>query len=367
MILMNHFTAEPKKLRHAMLTAIERVMNSGWYILGQEVKNFEQLWAAECGVQFGVGVGNGLQAIEIALHTLNIGPGDEVITTPMTAFATILAILKTGATPVLADIEPNTALLSLASAQRARSPRTKAVLLVHLYGQLDNMNNWVDWCQANHLVLIEDCAQAHGAKWQGGMAGSFGQVGAFSFYPTKNLGALGDAGMLITNNPNVASKASRLRNYGERIRGEHMELKSTNSRLDEMQAALLAVRLQWLTPFTRARQQVAQRYHQEIHHPLITPLPAPTDPYAHVYHLFVINCPERTRLQAHLKNCGVQTSIHYPISVHHQPPCAHLARDPEGLNHSERHANTCLSLPCHPQMNTNEVNAVITAINSFDC
>lgn len=364
MILMNDFKAEPQELRQAMLTAVGRVIDSGWYILGQEVKNFEQQWAKVCDLQFGVGVGNGLQAIEIALRALNIGPGDEVITTPMTAFATVLAILRAGAIPVLADIEPDTALLSLESAQRSLSIRTKAVLIVHLYGQVANMQAWVDWCAACNIALVEDCAQAHGAYWGGRSAGSFGQIGAFSFYPTKNLGALGDAGLIVTNDPSFASKAARLRNYGESIRGHHSEL-GMNSRMDEIQAAILLERLPWLIPFTRSRRKIANAYRNGICNPKVKLLRAPDDSASHVYHLFVINCEARDALIAHLRQCGIDSLIHYPLPIHLQKPCEDLARDPNGLTNSLHHANTCISIPCHPHMSDADVIAVIAGINSF--
>lgn len=364
MILMNHFQAEPPVLRAAMLAAVERVIDSGWYVLGQEVKRFEQQWAATCGVRFGVGVGNGLQAIEIALRALNIGAGDEVITTPMTALATVLAILSVGAKPVLADIQPDTALLARESVERCLSPRTKAVLLVHLYGQMDAMQAWVDLCKTHQIALVEDCAHAHLASWQGRPSGSLGQVGAYSFYPTKNLGAIGDAGMLVTDEASLAARAARLRNYGQTVTGDYTEL-GTNSRLDEVQAAILLERLKWLATFTERRRAIAQRYRAGIQQDAVGILSAPTDPKAHVYHLFVITCERRTALQTHLKARGIQTLIHYPMPAHHQTVCADIQRDPLGLKHSEHHANTCLSLPCHPQMRDDEINTVIEAVNAF--
>ena len=239
MILMNDFKAEPEALRRDMAVAVERVLASGWYILGKEVESFERQWAQACGVAHGVGMGNGLDAIEVALRALDIGPGDEVITTPMTAFATVLAVLRAGATPVLADIDPQTALLAPESVRRVLSARTRAVLLVHLYGQLRGMEEWGRLCGERGIALIEDCAQAHFARWRGRSAGAFGRAGAYSFYPTKNLGALGDAGMLVTNDPALAARAACLRNYGQSERYHHPEL-GLNSRLDELHAAILA-------------------------------------------------------------------------------------------------------------------------------
>lgn len=365
MILMNDFKAEPKKLRQAMLDAAERVLESGWYVLGGEVEQFERLWAQQCGVDYGVGVANGMDAIEIALRSIEIGPGDEVITTPMTAFATVLAIIRAGATPVLADIDPNTALLSLASAKRCLSKKTKAVLLVHLYGQMRDMAMWTDFCDKHSLLLVEDCAQAHLARWENRVAGSFGVVGAYSFYPTKNLGAPGDAGMLVTRNAGVAERSKRLRNYGQSIRYHHPDL-GLNSRLDEMHAAMLAVRFEWLAEFTVKRQYVAKRYDQEIENPKIRKLTTPQEVGAHVYHLYAVCCQARTQLQRYLRDNQIQTLIHYPIPIHQQIPMREVSRDRLGLAESERHAEACLSLPCHPQMTEEDIDHVIRALNTFE-
>jgi dTDP-4-amino-4,6-dideoxygalactose transaminase len=305
-----------------------------------------------------------MDAIEIALRSLDIGPGDEVITTTMTAFATVLAILRAGATPVVADIEPDSALLSLDSAQRCLTPKTKAIVLVHLYGQVRAMSAWAGFCKTAGIHLLEDCAQAHLATWQGKVAGSFGAAGAYSFYPTKNLGAAGDAGMLVTRTASLAERAARLRNYGQSVRYHHPEL-GMNSRLDEMQAAMLAERLKWLQPITEQRRRIAAAYRACITNPLVRQLAAPEEPAAHVYHLYVVICPQRDALQAHLQNEGIQALIHYPVPVHEQIPCLDLHRDPQGLEASEKHAAQCLSLPCHPQMTDGDIAQVIAAVNSY--
>jgi dTDP-4-amino-4,6-dideoxygalactose transaminase len=364
MILMNDFKAEPPALRAAMLGAVSRVLESGWYVLGTEVQAFEKTWAQTCEVSHGVGVGNGMDAIEIALRALDIGVGDEVITTPMTAFASVLAILRAGATPVLADIELDSALLSIESVERCVTPKTKAVLLVHLYGQVRQMDAWTAFCDKHRIMLIEDCAQAHLATWQGKVAGSFGMAGAYSFYPTKNLGAPGDAGMLVTNNQALSERAARLRNYGQSVRYQHPEL-GMNSRLDEIHAAMLAERMKWLPEFTERRRQIAKSYQIGIKNQLVQLLVSPEELSAHVYHLFVVTCEQRDKLQAHLLQHQVQSLIHHPIPVHRQEPCLKIARDPQGLAHSDRHASICLSLPCHPQMTDNDIEIVITAMNSF--
>ena len=361
---MNNFRAEPPELREAMLGATRRVLESGCYVLGREVEAFERKWVTTCGMGHAVGVGNGMDAIEIALRALDIGPGDEVITTPMTAFATVLAILRSGATPVLADIGRDTALLDLDSVVRCLTVRTRAVVLVHLYGQVRGMDVWESFCAERGIALIEDCAQAHLAALGGHAAGAFGQAGAYSFYPTKNLGAAGDAGMLVTRNETLARRARCLRNYGQSERYYHPEA-GLNSRLDEVHAAMLSERLRWLPAFTDRRRQIAATYRSQIRNPSVSQLAEPEEPTAHVYHLFVITSDRRDALQGHLRQQEVQSLIHYPIPAHQQKPCREIKRDPAGLLQSERHAATCLSLPCHPQMSDADVEQVVAAVNSF--
>jgi dTDP-4-amino-4,6-dideoxygalactose transaminase len=364
MILMNDFTAEPSSINEAMLLAAKKVIDSGWYILGNEVVRFEQNWSGVCGVTHGIGVGNGMDAIEIILRALDIGSGDEVITTPMTAFATVLAILRAGATPVLADIDLDTALLSMESVQRCLSPRTRAVVLVHLYGQVRNMDGWQNFCAAHGIQLIEDCAQAHLSSWRGKVAGSFGVAGAYSFYPTKNLGAAGDGGMIVTSDDKLAECARSLRNYGQSARYHH-PLVGLNSRLDELHAAMLSARLEWLSAYTARRREIASAYRKGITNPSVKQLVAPEERDAHVYHLYVITCASRDGLQQHLLKHQIQTLIHYPIPVHKQESCLMVKHDPSGLGRSERYAATCLSLPCHPQMTNDDVATVIDAVNSY--
>lgn len=364
MILMNDFKAEPHELREAMLDAAKRVIDSGWYVLGNEVIDFEKQWASLCGVDYAVGVGNGMDAIEIALRSLDIGAGDEVITTPMTAFATVLAILRAGAIPVLADIEEGTGLLSKESVLRCISSKTKAIVLVHLYGQVRDMTSWQKLCVDNNIYLIEDCAQSHLATLGGKVAGSFGVAGAYSFYPTKNLGAIGDGGALVTSNETVTERASRLRNYGQSVRYHHPEL-GMNSRLDEIQAAMLSERIKWLASFTERRREIADQYRAGISNSKISLLIAPQERSAHSYHLFVVKISDRDLLQKHLQDNQVQSLIHYPMPVHYQASCNGVKCDPKGLAVSELYATQCLSIPCHPQMTNSDVNQVINAINSF--
>ena len=361
---MNDFRAEPAELIQQEVEAVEKVIKSGWYILGNEVENFESAWANRCGVNYAIGVGNGMDAIEIGLRALNIGTGNEVITTPMTAFATVLAIIRAGATPVLADIDPETALLDPVSVVRCLSSRTKAVLLVHLYGQVRNIDIWVALCKHADIHLLEDCAQSHLASWGSKVAGVFGAWGAYSFYPTKNLGTLGDGGAIITNSEETANQAKILRNYGQSQRYHHSEL-GLNSRLDEIHAAILTARLGWFDSFTARRKEIAKAYFDGIKNPLVRLMAEPINSENHVYHLFVILCKERERLGNYLKEHGVDNLVHYPIPVQHQPPCKNIQRDPKGLIHAEAHAARCLSIPCHPQMTDEDVCKVIKVINAF--
>jgi len=361
---MNNFRSDPRALIDEELAACERVLHSGWFVLGEEVKRFEDAWATYCGTAYSVGVGNGLDAIEIGLRSLNIGAGDEVVTTPMTAFATVLGIIRAGATPVLADINPDTALLDFDSVIRCIGSKTKAVLLVHMYGQIRGMSRWVELCNKYGLHLLEDCAQSHLASEGGLVAGSFGMWGAYSFYPTKNLGAVGDAGALVANDEHIVQNARTLRNYGQATRYEHNML-GMNSRLDEIQAAILNVRLNWLERFTQRRRVIAQRYQAEIQNPQMQLLAKPLELENHVYHLFVIRCAQRAHLMKHLKSKGIESLIHYPIPAHLQPATPKLLHDPNGLINAELHAKECMSIPCHHNMSDDEVTAVVHALNTF--
>ena len=363
-VRMSGFAAEGAELREAELAAVRGVLEAGRYILGPQVEAFEREGAARCGVAHAVGVGNGLDALVIGLRGLGIGPGDEVVTTPMTAFATVLAIRLAGATPVLADVDPGTALLDPASVERCLSARTRAVLPVHLYGRIGDMDRWLELCRGRSLALIEDCAQAHLARWKGRPAGSFGAFGAYSFYPTKNLGALGDAGALVTGDETLAKQARRLRNYGQEDRYRHTEA-GVNSRLDELQAAILRVRLERLERWTARRREVAKQLRARLANPAVAPLQPAQAPEQDVHHLFVVRCEARDRLAEHLAKAGIESLIHYPVPAHEQPPGRELRRDPRGLANAERHARICLSLPCHPQLSDEDVSRVADAVNAF--
>jgi len=364
MILMNDLKSDPEELIKAELAACERVLRSGYWILGPEVASFEAQWSDYLGIKHTVGCGNGMDAIEIGLRALGIGAGDEVITTPMTAFATVLAIMRSGATPVLADIDLDTAMLNPDSVIRCITKCTKAIILVNLYGQIGAVEVLTEIAKNKGIYFIEDCAQSHGAKAQGKPSGSFGILAAWSFYPTKNLGAVGDGGALTTDDADIAEQARFLGNYGQSVRYHH-PLKGLNSRLDELQAAILKERLKYLNSWTNRRREIAETYSVSIVNHLVKLMPLPEDKARHVHHLFVVTCDQRDALQLHLKDKGVNTLIHYPIPVHKQEPCFKIRRDPHGLFNAEKHAATCLSLPCHPGMTDEQIRNVTEAVNSF--
>jgi dTDP-4-amino-4,6-dideoxygalactose transaminase len=364
MIPFFSFSREPEDLRLAMRAAFDRIVASGVWILGPEVREFETLWAQRCGVSHAVGTGNGLDALEIALRSLGIGEGSEVITTPMTALATVLAIKRAGAIPRLADIDPGTALLDVASAERCLTDRTRAIVPVHLYGNVSAAPIWESFARENGISLVQDCAQSHLAVVNGRQVGSFGIASAFSFYPTKNLGAVGDAGALVTSDEGLAERARMIRNYGQQDRYHHV-IEGMNSRLDELQAALLIARLNVLDEQTNRRREIADRYYGEINSPFVRLLDRPREAYAHVHHLFVLRSEARDQLQEHLTRCRVGSLVHYPVPAHLQRPFEGVLRDPLGLSNSELHAAECLSIPCHSGLHEQEVDEVIAAVNSF--
>jgi dTDP-4-amino-4,6-dideoxygalactose transaminase len=361
---MNDFRRMPDHHLRALEAAAGEVFRSGRYVLGPQVAAFEQEWAGFCGTRHATGLANGLDAIEIGLRSIGLGSGDEVITTPMTAFATVLGILRAGAIPVLADIDPTTGLLDVESAARCVSPRSRAVLLVHLYGQVRRIDEWQDFCARHNLVFLEDAAQAHGAEWNGRRAGSLGRWGAFSFYPTKNLGCIGDGGALCTDDDAVSAQAALLRNYGQSDRYHHT-VAGLNSRLDEMQAALLRVLLPHLPEATTRRREIAAAYRNGISSSRVRLLAPPESGKSHVYHLFVVRAAERSSLQQHLTGLGVQSLVHYPVGAHRQPPGTQLRCDPHGLPAADAFAEECLSIPCHPYLTDEEIGRVIAAVNSF--
>jgi dTDP-4-amino-4,6-dideoxygalactose transaminase len=354
--------------RAAIDDAIARVLDGGVYILGREVAAFEAAFAAFIGVTHGVGVGNGTDAIELALRACGIGAGDLVFTVSHTAVATVAAIERTGATPVLIDVEPGTYTIApheLSRALRIPPPgRPAAVLPVHLYGQPADLSALSDIARNHGLRLIEDCAQSHGALWRERPAGCLGDIACFSFYPTKNLGALGDGGMVVTNDPTLASAAREIREYGWRERYICARI-GINSRLDPIQAAILGVKLKSLAADNARRQGIAARYDVGLAGlPLAVPTRRPNA--SHVFHQYVIRLARRDALRERLRDAGIGTGIHYPAPVHRQPAyVGRLAAGPSGLGVTERAAPQILSLPIYPQLSDEAVERVITEIRRY--
>ena len=352
-----------RRLQTEIDAATARVMSSGWYILGPEVAAFESEFAAYLGVEQAVGVASGTDAVLLALRALGIGPGDEVITVAHTAVATVAAIELAGATPRLVDIDAATYTLDPAQLAAAITPRTRAVVPVHLYGAPADMDAVLAVAHAHGLLIVEDCAQAHGARYRGRMVGALGDAAAFSFYPTKNLGALGDGGAVATNRPEVAERLRLLRQYGWRERYVS-DVTGYNSRLDELQAAILRVRLRHLDAENTARRRLAARYDAALAGLPITLPTARADDRA-VYHLYVIRTAARDALAAHLRARGIGTGVHYPVPVHRQPAYAHLGCGPGSLPATEAAAAEVLSLPMYPDLLPTAVDTIAAAIRDY--
>jgi dTDP-3-amino-3,4,6-trideoxy-alpha-D-glucose transaminase len=344
----------------AVRAAVERVIASGWFILGPEVEAFEQAFAAASGARFAVGVGTGTDAITLILRALGIGPGDEVITSPLSAAYSALAIMLAGARPVFADIDGARLTIDPQAVAAAVGPRTRAILPVHLYGQAADLDALDAIATRHGLALIEDACQAHLATCHTRPVGAVGVAGAFSFYPTKNLGALGDGGAIVTNDAALADRIKRLRNGGQTSRYHHQEA-GNNSRLDEIQAAILCARLPFLPAWTERRRAIARTYRQALDHQSIR-IPPELDP-GHVYHLFPVLTAERAAVQAHLAATGIETLIHYPIAIGRQPALA--ATRPATCPVADRVCAEVLSLPLYPSLSDTAVNHVVDAVGRY--
>lgn len=340
-----------------------RALRSGWYIMGKELESFETRFAEYLGAKHCVGLNSGLDALILAVRALGIGPGDEVIVPANTYIASILGVTENGATPV--PVEPDEYFcLDADRVEAAITPRTKAILPVHLYGQPCDMEKICAIAEKHGLYVIEDCAQSHGAKLNGRFTGTFGTIGCFSFYPTKPLGALGDSGAVVTNDPALAEKLRKLRNYGSGKKYVN-ELEGVNSRLDEVQAALLQVGLKHLNEGNAYRRNIAERYLSGIRNPLVA-LPGTRAGAEHVYHIFGVLCENRDALQKHLMDCGVKTLIHYPIPPHMQECYSRFGFGEGSFPIAEAYARNELSLPIYMGMPEEDVEAVIEAVNSFE-
>lgn len=352
------------EIRNELDEALGRVLASGRYVLGPEVEGFEREFAAFVGTKHCVGVGNGLDAIELALRALGVGTGDEVIVPSNTYIATWLAVTRLGALVVPVEPDPETYNLDPGRVEAAITPRTRAIVVVHLYGQPADMDPFREIASARGLALVEDAAQGHGATYRGRRAGGLGDAAAWSFYPTKNLGALGDGGAVTTNDPDVADRVRVLCNYGSRTKYVN-EVRGVNSRLDELQAAVLRVKLPLLPGWNQRRRQIAERYLDGLRGaPLRLPVTVPwVDP---VWHLFVVSSQARDRLQDHLRKNDVQTLIHYPIPPHRQAAYADLGYPVGAFPIAERIHRECLSLPIGPHLTDGQVGDVIEAVRSFE-
>ena len=357
--------ARVARLRPELDRALARVLDSGWFVLGPEGEAFERELARALGAQDAVAVGNGTDALHLALRARGVGPGDEVITTSISAAFSALAILHAGARPVFADVDPLTLNLDPAAAARAITPRTKALMPVHLYGHPADMDPLLELARERGLVLLEDVCQAHGARYRGRPVGTLmGEqgLGALSFYPTKNLGALGDGGAILVNDPATAALLRRLRNGGQRDRYRH-ESEGWNSRLDELQAALLRVGLSHLEAWTDRRRALAAFYDRELEGSDVRPLGAQAYARA-VFHLYVVKHPRRYALMESLKQRGIGTLIHYPIPLHLQPAFAFLGGKPGDLPVVERASDEILSLPLYPELEDEAAARVVDAVRA---
>jgi dTDP-4-amino-4,6-dideoxygalactose transaminase len=340
--------------------AIERVIASGWFVLGPEVEAFEREFADASKARYAVGVGTGTDAITLILRALDIGVGDEVITSPLSAAYSALAIVMAGARPVFADIDPHRLTMDPAAVAAAVTSRTRAILPVHLYGQPADMDALKAVAAQHNLAIVEDACQAHLATSRGEPVGTIGVAGAFSFYPTKNLGALGDGGAVVTNDPGLADRVKRLRNGGQTSRYHHQEA-GCNSRLDEMQAAVLRARLPFLQQWTDRRRRIAHSYREALGDAAFT-VPEQFD-QGHVYHLFPVLTPRRTEFRARLAADGVETLIHYPIPIPRQPALA--ASQPAECPVADRICNEVVSLPMYPSLTSAAVQRVVEAAAAF--
>jgi dTDP-4-amino-4,6-dideoxygalactose transaminase len=340
--------------------AIERVVTRGWFVLGPELEAFEQEFASAAGASHAVGVGTGTDALAIALRAMGIGPGDEVITSPLSAAYSALAIMMAGARPVFADIDPDRLTLDPAATAAAVTTRTAAIMPVHLYGQPADMARLSDVAARHHLAIVEDCCQAHLATCGGRPVGSFSAMAAYSFYPTKNLGALGDGGAITTSDPALAARAKRLRNGGQTDRYHHAEF-GVNSRLDELQAAVLRVRLHLLAAWTNRRRALAREYRAALTANATVVVPPECDP-GHVYHLFPVRSAARDAVRARLKARGVETLIHYPIPIPRQPALA--SQDAAQCANADRACGEIFSLPLYPSLSSDAVHEVARALGS---
>lgn len=356
-------TSQHRALREEISSAIQGVLDRGDFILGQDVHKLEEEFAAYCGTKYAVGVDSGLAALELSLRALGIGAGDEVIVPAHTFTASAAAITFAGAKPVFVDVDPETLCIDVEKIEAAITARTKAILPVHLYGLPVDMDEILTLANKHNLVVVEDACQAHGAMYKGKRTGNLGHAAGFSFYPTKNLGACGDAGIITTNDANVAAAAQALRNCGQTAKNVH-ELPPFNHRLDSIQAAILRVKLHYLDQWIASRRKLAAVYNKLLTSSNVI---RPVEPqgYEHVYHLYVIRAQHRDTLQAQLKERGIGTAIHYPKPVHLQPFYTQQGGAEGQFPVAEKICNEILSLPMYPELTEEQVEIVASEITSL--
>lgn len=352
--------AQYASIKNEVNTAVLKVLESAQFVLGDEVSTLEQEFSAYCEVAHSVAVNTGTSALHLALLAADIGPGDEVITVPFTFVATVAAIDYTGAKAVFVDVDPVSYTIDTTQIESAITERTKAILPVHLYGQPADMEPILDIARRHGLIVIEDAAQAHGAEYKGQRVGGIGDMGCFSFYPGKNLGAYGEGGMLVTNNPDYERKVRILRDWGQESRYHHV-LKGYNYRMDGIQGAILRVKLRYIEQWTEARIRHAAQYDQLLTDAAVkTPVVMPYS--RHVYHIYAVRSQNRESLQSALQAQGVQTGIHYPIPVHLQPAYADLGYQAGDFPVAEQIAGEVLSLPMYPELSEEQIKAVCAAL-----
>ena len=352
-----------QNLREPIDQVTADVYASGWFVLGKRVEKFEAEFADYCGAKYAVGVGSGTEALHLALVACGVEYGDEVITVANTCVPTISAISFVGATPVLIDVDEQTFTISPALIEERITEKTKAIIPVHLYGQCADMDAILAIAKKHNLYVIEDCAQSQGAMYKGRMAGTMGDMGAFSFYPSKNLGAFGDGGLVLTNNQQLAQKLTKLRNYGQEKRYYH-SIKGFNSRLDELQAAILSEKLPYLDQWNQRRREIASLYNNALM-PIGINCPQEIGDRFHVYHLYVLRVPQRDRFQKLLADAGISTVIHYPIPIHQQESYQELRDQSKFLSITERLAEQIVSIPIYPELTNDEVSYIIDEITNF--
>jgi dTDP-4-amino-4,6-dideoxygalactose transaminase len=358
--------AQSRALAVEVDAALHRVISRADFILGEELDLFEKEFASYCGAKHAIGVDSGGSALELALRACGIGPGNEVITVSHTYAATVFAISATGATPVLVDINPASYTIDPSRLEAAITPRTSAILPVHIYGQAADMNGILAMARKHRLLVIEDACQAHGARYGDQRVGALGDAGCFSFYPAKNIGAYGDGGLVVTNNAEIAEKIRMLRHYGQREKSRHVAV-GYNRRLDTLQAAILRVKLPRLEDWNASRRRAAKLYDELLKEVegIVTPAPPVGEPDSHVHHLYVVQHPRRDALASHLRASGIETGIHYPLPVHRQP-----CYENSGIRHgplpvTESIAPRILSLPMFPEITSDQVEYVCWTIQEF--